>query len=332
MSECPIHKRVFTRFCRANVYIVLGQDSKPGPSGDARPHCKRTIERSLRPSSQRIPRQLWSRSREELARCTGRGCMSRCCARRCIDAGWEHSCDDLVIDVVQGEAGGERYGYTKAHRRLKPEQRYPSCLTDAEWALVEDLFDNTGARCTPPRYPRRLLVDACSYVVRTGCAWRMLPKEFLPWQNVYRSFRRWTAQSKFERMHGRLRAMWRDREGRSDEPSASVLDAQSTRGSPQGGDTGYGAGKKVKVRKRHLVVETTSPGAGVGGQRHRYKRSRPLSCSLSAPPAAVKCSMRSQGCHGCFPPNNRVCWSPTCGCFYTRNCNDCRRSAGTCCP
>lgn len=72
----------------------------------------------------------------------------------------------------------------------------------------------------------------------------MLPEEFPPWQNVYRTFRRWW----FERMHDRLRAQWREREGRDAAPTAAVLDAQSTRGSAQGAHSDYDAGKKVKER------------------------------------------------------------------------------------
>jgi transposase len=87
-------------------------------------------------------------------------------------------------------------------------------------------------------------------------SWRTLPKEFSPWQNVYRSFRRWSEQGKFKQIHDRLRAMWREREGRADAPTAAVLDAQSTRSSPQGGEHGYDAGNKVKGRKRHLIVDT----------------------------------------------------------------------------
>lgn len=161
-----------------------------------------------------------------------------------------------AVVVETSERGPVRYGYTDAHRRLEPEQMYPSCLTDAEWALVRDIFENEGGRGLPPRISRRTLVDACCYVVRTGGSWRMLPKHFPRWQNVYRTFRRWSDQGKFEQMHDRLRAQWREREARNVEPSAAVLDAQSTRGSPQGGDAGYDAGKKVKGRKRHLVVDT----------------------------------------------------------------------------
>ena len=171
-------------------------------------------------------------------------------------AGIERRRDGSHVSIETTRDSKARYGYTEAHRRLEPAQRYPSSLTDAEWALVEDIFENDGGRGTPPRYARRLLVDACCYAVRTGGSWRMLPKEFPPWQNVYRTFRRWAEQGKFERMHDRLRNQWREREGRDRAPTAAVVDAQSTRSSPQGGDNGYDAGKKIKGRKRHLVVDT----------------------------------------------------------------------------
>lgn len=158
--------------------------------------------------------------------------------------------------IVRAPTKPERYGYTDAHRRSEPEQIYPSSLTDAEWSLVQDLFDNQGGRGLPPRISRRTLVDACCYVVRSGCPWRMLPQHFPRWQNVYRTFRRWSEQGKFESMHDRLRQQWREREARVAEPTAAVLDSQSTRGSAQGGETGFDGGKKVKGRKRHLLVDT----------------------------------------------------------------------------
>lgn len=84
----------------------------------------------------------------------------------------------------------------------------------------------------------------------------MLPREFPPWDNVYKTFRRWGLQGKFEQMHDPLRALWRDRKDRDGSPSAAILDSQSTRSSPQGGDSGFDAGKKVKGRKRSLIVDT----------------------------------------------------------------------------
>ena len=157
--------------------------------------------------------------------------------------------------AVQGSTPA-RYGYTDAHRRRDGASGMNTDLTDAEWALVRDLFERDGQRGAPPRFERRLMLNACCYALRTGCAWRLLPKSFPPWQAVYMAFKRWAAAGLFEAMHDLLRQQWRQRMGRSPEPSAAIIDAQSTRSSAQGGDTGFDAGKKVKGRKRHLVVDT----------------------------------------------------------------------------
>ena len=202
------------------------------------------------------PTATMAEVQSELSRRTGMEAHAQTIERALEAAGFIRSREGSGVLIEQRQRDAARYGYTDTHRQHRPEQSYPSSLSDAEWAIIADLFDQSGGRGTPPRYERRQLVDACCYVVRTGCAWRMLPKEFPPWQNVYRTFRRWSAQGKFEQMHDRLRAQWREREKRNESPTAAVLDAQSTRGSPQGGDTGYDAGKKVKGRKRHLVVDT----------------------------------------------------------------------------
>jgi len=149
-----------------------------------------------------------------------------------------------------------RYGYTDSHRDEGEADRYAGGLTEAEWALAEDLFAAQDPRGRPPRHARRDLVNACCYVLRTGCAWRLLPKDFPPWPAVHKAFSRWAARGVFEELHDRLRAQWRERLGKHARPSAAILDSQSTRISPQGGESGYDAGKKVKGRKRHLVVDT----------------------------------------------------------------------------
>lgn len=105
-------------------------------------------------------------------------------------------------------------------------------------------------------YSRRDLVNACSYVLRTGCAWWLLPETFPPWQAVYKAFSRWVGAGVFEQMQDRLREQWQVRMGRASTPSAAIIDAQSTRISPQGGESGFDTGKQVKGRKRHLVVDT----------------------------------------------------------------------------
>lgn len=150
--------------------------------------------------------------------------------------------------------GPVRYGYTAQHRAPGPRAGYPSSLTDPEWALVADLFESRGPG-KPPKYPRRQVLDACSYQLRSGCQWRMLPKDFPPWQDVYGHFRRWTNKGLFERMQDRLRGLERQRQGREPEPTAAVLDSQSIKTSAQGGPKGFDAGKKVKGRKRHLAVD-----------------------------------------------------------------------------
>lgn len=160
-----------------------------------------------------------------------------------------------AADAHESGSASRRYGYQSEHRPASAGQGYPSSFTDAEWALVEDLFVDEHGSGKPPRYSRRMMVDACCYVVRTGCPWRLLPAEFPPWQNVYRTFRRWSAQGRFEAMHDRLRAQWREREQRNAAPSAGALDAQSTRHSPQGGPSGFDPAKKIKGRKRHLLTD-----------------------------------------------------------------------------
>jgi putative transposase len=152
--------------------------------------------------------------------------------------------------------GPKRYGYTAAHRR-EDVSPYSTNLTDAEWELVSDLFERPpGQRGAPAHFSRRELVNACCYVLRTGCAWRLLPTAFPPWQAVYKAFSRWVGAGVFEKMQDRLREQWRSRMGRPPGPTAAVIDAQSNRTSPQGGESGFDAAKKVKGRKRNLVVDT----------------------------------------------------------------------------
>lgn len=131
-------------------------------------------------------------------------------------------------------------------------RRYGSDLTDAEWEAIAPLLGPQRRR----RHDARLLLDAVFYLVRTGCQWRALPEPFPPWQSVYYHFRRWRRAGLVAQAHDRLRALTRQRAGREPTPSAAVIDSRSVRTSAQGGVRGYDAGKRVKGRKRHVVVDT----------------------------------------------------------------------------
>jgi len=192
----------------------------------------------------------------EFVRRTGVDVHTDTLAKALVRLGVERRKGADAVKIEKSKQTERRYGYTARHREQDAQQLFASSLSDHEWALVEDIFAFEGGRGVPPKYPRRQLLDACCYVVRTGCSWRMLPDSFGRWKNVYKTFRRWSALGKFEQMHDRLRADWRERQARAQAPTAAVIDAQSTRISPQGGESGFDAGKKVKGRKRHLVVDT----------------------------------------------------------------------------
>ncbi|HEY3863041.1 MAG TPA: IS5 family transposase [Verrucomicrobiae bacterium] len=110
-------------------------------------------------------------------------------------------------------------------------------------------------RDAPLRNDRRALVNAIFYVVRAGCAWRLLPKDFGPWQTVYGYFRRWSQDWIWTFIHDTLRNWLRYTEGRNVAPTAAIIDSQSVKTPDQAEDRGYDAGKKIKGRKRHVAVD-----------------------------------------------------------------------------
>jgi transposase len=167
----------------------------------------------------------------------------------------------MSVYLVEAKKASCRVSGCGCHDRVP---RYPSDVTDAQWALLRPEAEAVMAELRrspagrPMAHDLRAVLDAIGYVTRYGIEWRALPVDFPSWEAVYAFFVRWNErglpQGLVDRLRGRLRIAW----GRAELPTAGSIDSQSVKAADTVGaqSRGYDAGKRINGRKRHVVVDS----------------------------------------------------------------------------
>ena len=131
--------------------------------------------------------------------------------------------------------------------------QYATDLTEKQWQVIEKIVNPQERK---RKYSLRGIMNAIFYTLKTGCQWRMLPRDFAPWQIVYYYFCKWKNEGIIEELLDFIRTKIRKTSGKEDSPGIGIIDSRSVKTSHHV-DTvrGFDGNKKIKGRKQHVIVD-----------------------------------------------------------------------------
>ena len=141
-------------------------------------------------------------------------------------------------------------------RHMPRKERYPSDLTDAEWELIKPMIPEAQRGGRPRKTDMREVMNAVRYVLRTGCQWRQLPKDFPPRSTVYNYFWEWSRYGVLDQMHHMLLMACREAEGREASPTAAIIDTQAVKATEKGAAAGI---RLAMTRAKRSKASSATP-------------------------------------------------------------------------